>query len=186
MPCIWGQHNGSQLFCPVVILPANAQLGPSGGAYQGPSQIVQALIDTGATTTAITNNLATRLQMQPFGKVPIHGVGGVQPHNSYLFKVGFAFALPPGSPPTPGLPPITPGQAQVQFHVLMKTIHGCEFHSGSANFDVLLGMDVIVPAERSARRASQRRAANLEPKRLMNCEAVKASASKERAKVLRR
>jgi hypothetical protein len=23
MPCIWGQHNGSQLFCPVVILPPN-------------------------------------------------------------------------------------------------------------------------------------------------------------------
>jgi hypothetical protein len=143
MPCIWGQHNGSQLFCAVAILPPNAPLGATGGAYQGPSQIVQALIDTGATTTGITSNLATRLQMQPVGKVPIHGVGGVQYHNSYLFMIGFPFALPPGSPPVPGLPPPAPGHSQVQIHVLTKTIQGCEFHGGSANFEVILGMDVI-------------------------------------------
>jgi hypothetical protein len=142
MPCIWGQHNSSQLFCKVAILPANVPLGAPGGAYSGPRQIVDALIDTGATTTGITGNLANRLQLQPVGKVPIHGVGGVQHHNSYLFMVGFPFAILPG---TPGIPAITvpPGHSQLQLNVLMKTIQGCEFHGGSANFEVILGMDVI-------------------------------------------
>jgi hypothetical protein len=143
MPCIWGQHSGLQLFCAVVILPPNVPLAPQGGSYQGPSQFVNALIDTGATTTGITSNLATRLQMQPVGKVPIHGVGGVQHHNSHLFMVGFPFAFPPGSTPASGLPPPVPGQAVVQIHVLTKTIQGCEFHGGGANFEVILGMDVI-------------------------------------------
>jgi hypothetical protein len=144
MPCIWGQHNGSQLFCFVAILPASApsQL-PQGTSYLGPSATVKALIDTGATATAITNRLAVQLQLQPIGKVQIHGVAGVQHHNSYLFRVGFPFTLPPGSS-VAGLPPPPPGQRQVQLHVLQKVIQGCEIFAGAmTNFDVLLGMDVI-------------------------------------------
>jgi hypothetical protein len=134
MPCIWGQHDNRQLFCRVAILPAGTPVA-LGAAYVGPSQIVTALVDTGATTSGITNSLAARLQMLPVGKVPIHGVAGVQHHNSYLFYVAFPFAVPPGL--IPGLPPLPPGQAQVQFHVLMKVIQGCEFEAGAANFEVI-------------------------------------------------
>ncbi|MFI4987321.1 MAG: aspartyl protease family protein [Alphaproteobacteria bacterium] len=114
-----------------------------GAPFLGPSIAVNALIDTGATTTGITSRLATQLHLQPIGKVPIHGVGGVQIHNSYLFMVGFPFALPPGAPPAQGLPPPAPGEMQAQVHVLQKVIQGCEFHGGAANFEVILGMDVI-------------------------------------------
>ena len=57
--------------------------------------------------------------------------------------VGFPFALPlgpvaPAGLPSPGLP-----QLQLQVHFLQKTIQGCEFHAGSAAFEVVLGMDVL-------------------------------------------
>jgi hypothetical protein len=103
---------------------------------------VPALIDTGATTTGITTALAAQLQMQPVGKMPIQGVGGVQHRNSHLFQVGFPFAIPPGAAP-PNLPPPAPGHLPVQLHVLDKVIQGCQFQGGSAQFQVLLGMDVI-------------------------------------------
>jgi hypothetical protein len=146
MPCIWGQHNNSQLFLAVVIFPVNAPgivSGPQGAPYIGQSVGFQALIDTGATTTGITSKLAGIIGLQPIGKVPIHGVGGVQHHNSYLFYVGFPFAFPPGTPSQPGLPPPALGQIQGNVFILQKVIQGCEFHSGPANFDVILGMDVL-------------------------------------------
>jgi len=135
MPCIWGQHNGSQLFCAVVILP------PS-GAVPANQTAATALIDTGATTTGITTALAAQLQMQPVGIMQIHGVGGVQNHNSHLFLVGFPFAFPPGAPLPAGHPPPPPGQMPIQLHVLQKVIQGCAFRGGGP-FQVLLGMDVI-------------------------------------------
>jgi hypothetical protein len=138
MPCIWGQHNGSQLFCPVVILPPNFLSGAPANQIAVP-----ALIDTGATTTGITTALATQLQMQPVGIIQIHGVGGLQNHNSHLFQVGFPFALPPGAPLPAGHPPPAAGQTPVQLHVLHKVIQGCAFQGGAAPFQVLLGMDVI-------------------------------------------
>jgi hypothetical protein len=64
--------------------------------------------------------------------------------NNYLFHVAFPFALPPGTAPAAGLPPPAPGQVQGQVYVLEKAIQGCEFAGGgNANFEVLLGMDVI-------------------------------------------
>lgn len=107
MPCIWGQHNNSQLFVPVAILPPTVS--QATGHYPGPSIVVNALVDTGATTTGITAKYAGQLQFQPVGKVPIHGVGGVQHQNSYLFKVAFPFVLLAGSPALANLPPLPSG-----------------------------------------------------------------------------
>lgn len=145
MPCLWGQHNGSQIFCSVKIIPAVAAApifrSPRDSSLPAPT--VQALVDTGATLTGITSRLANLLELQPVGKIPIHGVGGVQHHNSHLFVVAFPFSPPPGSLLASGLPPPSPGQAQTEIHVLNKVIQGCEFHVGSASFDVILGMDVL-------------------------------------------
>jgi hypothetical protein len=135
MPCIWGQHNGKQLFLLVVILPENAPVAPASPIG------VPALIDTGATTSGIASTLAAQLQMQPIGLVSIQGVGGVQQHNSYLFKVAFPFALTPPLPP--GHPPPQPGQMAAQLFVSDTIIQGCEFHAGNAPFQVILGMDVL-------------------------------------------
>ena len=143
MPCIWGQHNGSQLFCPVVILPPNVQATAQGSHYPGPAPMFIALIDTGATTTGLATALVTQLQMQPIGKMQVHGVGGVQHHNTHLFNVAFPFLIPPGMSLPAGLPPLPPGQAPMQLQVLHKAIQGCEFNAGNAPFQVLMGMDVI-------------------------------------------
>jgi hypothetical protein len=137
MPCIWGQHNGSQLFCPVVIVPPNLAAAPTTPAA------AHALIDTGATTTGITTPLAAQLNLQPIGIMPIHGVGGVQHHNSHLFMVGFPFALPVGAALPPGYPPPQQGQVPAAIFYLQKVIQGCAFHGANAPFQVLLGMDVI-------------------------------------------
>jgi hypothetical protein len=139
MPCIWGQHNGSQLFCAVAILPPNFT--PQGGS--GPTSTATALIDTGATTTGITAALAAQLQLQPVGIMPMHGFGGVQHHNSHLFIVGFPFPIPPGAPVPVGHPPPGPGQTAIQLHVLNRVIQGCAFPGGNAPFQVILGMDVL-------------------------------------------
>jgi hypothetical protein len=135
MPCIWGQHNGFQLFFPVVILP------PDDGALPKTEHVaVQALVDTGATTTGITGEHAARLQMQPVGIVQIHGVGGIQQHNSHLFRVGFPFTLPTGIQLPPDHQPPAPGQMLGQIFILQKVIQGCAFQGASAPFQVLLGM----------------------------------------------
>jgi hypothetical protein len=114
-----------------------------GSAPQSNPAAVQALIDTGATTTGITTALAMQLQLPPVGIVQIHGVGGVQNHNSHLFLVGFPFALAPGVPLPANHPAPLPGQVPVQLHILQKVIQGCQFQGGNAAFQVLLGMDVI-------------------------------------------
>ena len=146
MPCIWGQHSGTQLFCALAIIPATTPgiMGqPHGSVFTGDVKAVRALIDTGATTTCISKRLATDLKLDPIGKVQVHGVGGFVSHNSYLFFVAFPFAVRPGVPLPPGLPAPAPGHVTTQIHLLDKPLQGSEFDGGSANFDVLLGMDVI-------------------------------------------
>jgi hypothetical protein len=112
-----------------------------GAHYSGPHHVANALVDTGATVTGITRNVVSALNMQPIGKTPVHGVGGIQHHNSYLFSVAFPFALPPGMS-IPNAPSLPPGQQLLQLHILNKVIQGTEFHSG-IGFDILLGMDVL-------------------------------------------
>ena len=143
MPCIWGQHSNSQLFCAVAVLPATAATVAAGSIYSGQVHGCRALIDTGATTTCISRRLATILNFQPIGKVPVHGVAGIVHHNSYLFLIAFPFNLPPNVTLSPGVQP-SAGNVATQLHVLDKVLQGCEFDGGSsARFDVLLGMDVI-------------------------------------------
>lgn len=143
MPCIWGQHSNSQLFCVVAVLPATAVAAAAGSVYTGQAQGCRALIDTGATTTCISKQLATILRLQPVGKVPVHGVAGIVYHNSYLFSVAFPFNLPPNASLPPGVQQSS-GNIATQLHLLDKVLQGCEFDGGSKpKFDVLLGMDVI-------------------------------------------
>lgn len=95
--------------------------------------VFNALIDTGAQSTCITSVAAEKVGLVPVGKVPIRGVSGLQYHNNYLFKVGFAFGM-------------AANQREVQVtsvHVFDKPIEGAELNVGSSTFDVLLGMDII-------------------------------------------
>jgi len=143
MPCIWGTHSGSnQLFVVAAILPHSAPAAALGSFYGGATHSARALIDTGATTTCLSKKVVAAMNIQPVSKVPIHGVSGVATHNGYLFKVGFPFAIPDAMIP-PGAPPRPPGHVPTALHVMEVVLQGVEFDATNANFDILLGMDVI-------------------------------------------
>lgn len=95
--------------------------------------VFKALIDTGAQATCITSNAAAKVGLLPIGKVPIRGVSGLQYHNNYLFKVGFAF----------GAVDEQNALRAANVHVFDKLIEGAELNFSSSQFDVLLGMDII-------------------------------------------
>jgi len=148
MPCIWGQHNSSQLILPFAILPVQGQSPalPVEGqppAQGAPAVLFKGLIDTGATTSLISTAIANQLNLQPIGRVPVHGVGGIQHLNSYLFMVGFPFAFPPGAPLPAGVAQPAPGMQPVQLHVLSQPIQGCEYRGQTSAFDAIIGMDVL-------------------------------------------
>src|SRR5438874_1586134 len=139
MPCLWLQHNKSQLFIDVAIIDAlaiNVIGDPAAtGAIMQPPQTFNALVDTGAQKTMISASVANTLGLLPQGQIPIQGVGpNVTYHNGYLFHVGFMIPL------------ITPvavrGQMQVGIFIQQDVIWGAELPA-PVGFDVLLGMDVL-------------------------------------------
>lgn len=136
MPDIVGPHNASQVFVPVVLLPVERfedTLDPEWIGKPSKLQVLNALIDTGAQVTSITEKAAQELSLEPDGFMPLQGIGGpcFQPY--YIFKVGFV-----------DLRSNTQGFQQPTIHMLDREISGPEFDCGSdADFDVLLGMDVL-------------------------------------------
>ncbi len=81
----------------------------------------------------ISKRVADQVGLRPTGKGLVFGVHGAEYVNNYLFQVAFLFAShDPGAE-----------TATVTIHVLNKDIEGSELNLGDANFDVLLGMDVL-------------------------------------------
>lgn len=145
MPCLWLQHNNSQLFINVAIIDAatfNVAGGPIGPQLPGPPPMFAALVDTGAQKTMITTNVVNTLGLQAQGQIPIQGVGpNITWHNGYLFHV--AFTMPVVGPAAVAMPP---GQMQLMVHVNPNVIYGAELTAPAgapAAFDVLLGMDIL-------------------------------------------
>jgi hypothetical protein len=135
MPDIVGQHNCVQVITPVVILPVESfedSLDPQRLNRVANFQVLQALIDTGADVTSITEKAAKKLKLQPSGIVGVQGFGGPKYHNSYIFKIGFV-----------DLRQDELGYQNPEFHLIDKEIEGPEFDCGDADFDVLLGMDIL-------------------------------------------
>lgn len=136
MPDIVGQHNSSQVFVSVVLLPVDRfedTLDPQRLSRAPNLQVLRALIDTGAQVTSITSKAARKLKLEPSGLVGIQGVGGPSYHHSYIFKLGFV-----------DIRQSELGYQSPTFHLLDKEIEGPEFDCGvDADFDVLLGMDVL-------------------------------------------
>ena len=136
MSCIWGQHNGSQLFIDVSILPT-IQSDSLREEYLSRALPLQfkALIDTGANVTAISPRVAQSVGLLPSGKMPLFGVAGSQYHNFYIFHVGFIVSLM-----------MADGDkinAKPKLDLFNFTIRGPELALGTNDFDILLGMDVI-------------------------------------------
>ena len=130
MPCISGTYD------PKVGILLQVKLFP-GGAVQAvhrqarttrdeQAQLTgagaQALIDTGASQTSISQQLAAHLNIPPRGKIKVQGAAGAMPVNSYHVDLMLSFG--PQSIVTPGL-------------------DVCEFDPGSAPFQVLIGRDIL-------------------------------------------
>jgi hypothetical protein len=135
MPCIWGKHDQSQVFLNVAIFDAGVveRITANKIGENFHLHVFSALLDTGAQATCITSAAAEKVGLVPVGKVPIRGVSGLQYHNNYLFKVGFAFGK---------LSPDDTAQA-AEVHVFAEPVQGAELNFFSSKFDVLLGMDII-------------------------------------------
>lgn len=75
MPCLWGQHNKSQVFLSLLILDAtNVTTNPANpltGITLANLPSFAALIDTGAERTMISPNVVAKLGLNPIGKIPI-------------------------------------------------------------------------------------------------------------------
>lgn len=136
MPDIVGSHNCSQVFVPVVLVPVDRfedSLNPEWIGQASNLQVLNALIDTGAQGTSITEKAAQKLQLEPDGMVGVRGVHGPSYQPTYIFKLGFV-----------DLQTNPLGFQQPMIHMLDKEITGPEFDCGSGEeFDVLLGMDIL-------------------------------------------
>jgi hypothetical protein len=98
-----------------------------------PMTLYMALIDTGASSTCISQKVINDLSLSPIGKVQAGHAQDIGPANQYQFQVVFAF---PVGAPTPA------GVTQTQLMPMLVT--GIEFipQPGSA-YDVLLGRDIL-------------------------------------------
>ncbi len=134
MPCIWGNYSNAQIFLNVAIFTEDAAQ-----SFIEKEQVdsnlvkINALIDTVAQFTCITNRLANKLGLVPIGKVPVHGIDGPVDRNYYLSFVGFVF----------GEYMKEQNKFTGPLAIVKEQIEGVEFTNKIEDFDVLLGMDVI-------------------------------------------
>jgi hypothetical protein len=145
MPVLTGRHNNSDIFLDVGILDANTiDIGDQSKLFSSipTPAMFKALIDTGAQKTMISPNVINTLGLQPRGKILISGVGPTAHyHNAYLFHVAFI------TPIIPAGTVIQPGQQvtfQAYVNIQRDVIFGAEIPSTGGQFDVLLGMDILV------------------------------------------
>jgi hypothetical protein len=117
MPVIEGQHNGRQILTRVFVAPpvTTTNLVFEAGT---------ALIDTGATTSLVGQNIAGRLELPPRGKRQMVTARGAEMVTQYRFMLGF----PSGDQ---GLP-----------YLLDADFTGSELIV-QTGFDVIVGMDVL-------------------------------------------
>ena len=139
MPCVWLQHNKSQLFMNVGVLDAShvqdlISTEVSIDDFNIGNQMFKALVDTGAQKTMVSKAAAEKVGLRPIGTVPVMGVGGVSQHQNYLFHIAFVLRVQ------------LSGDAREEvaaIHTLPDPIEGAELDLEGAGFDVLLGMDIL-------------------------------------------
>jgi predicted aspartyl protease len=131
MPCISGSYNPA--VGPIIqVAIVDAKLALGGVQNVGPKlSIYSALIDTGATSTCITQRVIDEVGLVPVGKTRMTGATGESIVDQYAFGVGFML----NSRQTP--------TGEVQADLSIASVQGCVFHNGSVAFDILLGRDII-------------------------------------------
>ena len=136
MPSISGSYNPDVgAIVQVAIMPIEQIQNPDGTpkALGDMSQVqfFNALIDTGASCTCVSDHAAARAGLKAIGKSPMAGATGVTPKNKYAFAVGFM------------INPKQDARGTVRSDMFLSLVNGMEFDNHSGGFDVLLGRDII-------------------------------------------
>ena len=130
MPCISGTYDAKVgILLQVGLLPGGTveaahqqTTSPGTPSAQLTGAGAQALVDTGASQTSISPQLAAHLNLRPRGKVTIQGATGSNPVNAYHVDLMLSFG------------------AQ---SIAVANLNVCEFDPGRAPFQVLIGRDII-------------------------------------------
>lgn len=140
MPSISGRHNGRQLIVEVALvgvsLEADFLAADSESGRSVFSEPVRALIDTGATSTSVSPQVAQSLGLRPSGKRDVLTANGLRRARFFEFHVAM----------------LGKGDGATPFYVLPRTVKGDELNSDQFMFDILLGMDVISQGDLLIRR----------------------------------
>ena len=122
---------------PAVLHPQATQAMRTGSHSPIAVHGANALIDTGASITSVTAQLAQSANLPLIGKRSFGTAGGVVAANIYLADIGIPFgALPAG----------VAGQtvtAQVASVATLPNVTVMEFHCPSPHFNMLLGRDIL-------------------------------------------
>jgi hypothetical protein len=132
MPCIAAQYNprvGPLLQLSIFAADIRATQGTP--ILRDRQHIYMALLDTGASSTCVSRKVVEEVGLRPTGKMPVIGVHGSTPTNTYQFTVGFI--VPQGQDATGAL----------LADLTMFAVDGIEFANVGCGFDVLLGRDVL-------------------------------------------
>jgi len=141
MPSLSGVFNPAigpliELFLtPPAVLQKSAHDAVSGRAVD--VHAVMALIDTGASITSVTANLAHQVGLPLIAKRPIGTAGGVVPAKVYLADIAIPFSAIPAGPIGQPLPPAPVAAVPIPNIVVL------EFQCASPHFQMLLGRDIL-------------------------------------------
>jgi hypothetical protein len=127
MSAIEWRHSRNRILIPLLIFPPDP--------HDLRLREVTALLDTGATTSAITGDVARSLDLRVIGKRPVASAHGDAQVERYLFRIG----LQPRS------------EAGSAFPYLFEAIDGFQIRTGFA-FDAILGMDILSQCDFQMRR----------------------------------
>ncbi len=100
---------------------------------KGRMHLCDALVDTGASKTAITKSVVDKLQLKPSGKIDLQTAGGIVSSNVYDVKLGLL--IPTGQDQV--------GNIQGNIQIMEKTIRAPEFDSGNSPYKALIGRDIL-------------------------------------------
>lgn len=140
MPLVSGRHNGRQLIIDVAVVGVSLDAdflapdhAPAPSVFSEP---VKALIDTGATSTSVSPQVAQTLKLRPSGKRDVMTANGLRRARFFEFHVAM----------------LCRGEGATPFYLLPRTVKGDELNSDRFVFDILLGMDVISQGDLSIRK----------------------------------
>ena len=130
MPCLSGSYDpkvGILLQVDILtggtVAAAHRQAKSAGNAQaQLTAAGTRGLVDTGASQTCISPQLAKHLDLSPRGKIAIQGATGSRPVNAYHVDLMLSFGSQSG---------------------VIENLDVCEFDPGQAPFQVLIGRDVL-------------------------------------------